>query len=74
MKTVYLLQELDGLQVELDGGVDTLWAVHECMDHGHNRAEDYNNALFGAYCLLKRISKELRAIIDNEHEQRGGAA
>ena len=74
MKTAYPLQELDILQVELDGGVDTLWAVHECIDHGHNRAEDYNNALFGAYCLLKRISKEMRDVIDNGYEQRGGAA
>lgn len=72
---MWLINEVDTLNFELECVIDNLWAVHGNMeeDQGANW-EKTNNAVFSVYLQLKAIHDQIQAAIDTtiERQKSGG--
>lgn len=69
MERKYPLGDLDSASYQLKCAVDTLGAVHDAIEYGPNTAESYKDAIYGVYCHMYDIAKEIQNIYETLFKQ-----
>lgn len=55
---------LDDLHYRMECGVAIVGAIHTALTEGETTGEEWHDALFGAYSLLRQMNSELRSEVD----------